>query len=220
MLGIEFDTAEHAEEVQWACFERGLLVLECGKSSVRMSPALTVSEAEMATALRIFGEAVAAVAGHEAEVLEPRSPRPARSTRSRQPADASDDARPRGDKLASMSTSKVATMRDAIADLVRDGDTRRDRGLHPPHLVRGRPRDHPPAPPRPDPRPPDAGPHLRPDDRGRRRPQARLLLARQPRASAGWARSAGASRATSRTSRSRSRSTATSGWSAATRRAP
>ena len=43
MLGIEFDTAEHAEEVQWACFERGLLVLECGKSSVRMSPALTVS---------------------------------------------------------------------------------------------------------------------------------------------------------------------------------
>jgi 4-aminobutyrate aminotransferase len=69
MLGVEFDTAEHAEEVQWACFERGLLVLECGKSSVRMSPALTVSEAEMATALRIFGEAVAKVAGHGAEVL-------------------------------------------------------------------------------------------------------------------------------------------------------
>ena len=33
MIGIEFDTAEHAEEVQWACFERGLLVLECGKTS-------------------------------------------------------------------------------------------------------------------------------------------------------------------------------------------
>jgi len=62
MLGIEFDTADHAEEVQWACFERGLLVLECGKSSVRMSPALTVSEAEMTTALRIFGEAVDDVA--------------------------------------------------------------------------------------------------------------------------------------------------------------
>ena len=60
MLGVEFDTAEHAEAVQWACFERGLLVLECGKSSVRMSPALTVSEAEMTTALRIFAEAVAA----------------------------------------------------------------------------------------------------------------------------------------------------------------
>jgi 4-aminobutyrate aminotransferase len=69
MLGIEFDTPEHAEEVQWACFERGLLVLECGKSAVRMSPALTVSEAEMATALRIFGESVAAVAGDGLEIL-------------------------------------------------------------------------------------------------------------------------------------------------------
>jgi 4-aminobutyrate aminotransferase len=69
MLGIEFDTPEHAEEVQWACFELGLLVLECGKSSVRMSPALTVSEAEMTTALRLFGQAVARVAGHEPEVL-------------------------------------------------------------------------------------------------------------------------------------------------------
>jgi len=63
MLGIEFDTADHAEEVQWAAFQRGLLVLECGKSSVRLSPALVVSEGEMATALRIFAEAVAAVAG-------------------------------------------------------------------------------------------------------------------------------------------------------------
>jgi 4-aminobutyrate aminotransferase len=69
MIGIEFDTPEHAEEVQFACFERGLLVLECGVSSVRMSPPLTVSEAEMATALRIFGRAVARVAGHEEEVL-------------------------------------------------------------------------------------------------------------------------------------------------------
>jgi 4-aminobutyrate aminotransferase len=70
MLGIEFDTAEHAEEVQWACFERGLLILECGKSSVRMSPALTVTEEEMATGLEIFARAVAMVAGHEEEILE------------------------------------------------------------------------------------------------------------------------------------------------------
>jgi 4-aminobutyrate aminotransferase len=67
MIGVEFDTAQHAEEVQWAAFQRGLLVLECGKSSVRMSPALTVTEAEMATALRIFGESVAEVAGESAE---------------------------------------------------------------------------------------------------------------------------------------------------------
>ena len=70
MLGVEFDTAEHAEAVQWACFERGLLVLECGKSSVRMSPALIVSEDEMTTALRIFGESVAAVAGGGRSILD------------------------------------------------------------------------------------------------------------------------------------------------------
>jgi 4-aminobutyrate aminotransferase len=63
MIGIELDTAAHADEVQWACFQRGLLILKCGKSSVRMSPALTVSEDEMATALRIFGESVTEVAG-------------------------------------------------------------------------------------------------------------------------------------------------------------
>jgi 4-aminobutyrate aminotransferase len=62
MIGVEFDTAEHAEEVQWAAFQRGLLVLECGKRSVRLSPALTVNEAEMATALQIFGDAIAEVA--------------------------------------------------------------------------------------------------------------------------------------------------------------
>ena len=66
MIGVEFDSAAHAEEVQWACFQRGLLVLECGKSSVRMSPALTVSLDEMATALRIFGEAVMDVAARGA----------------------------------------------------------------------------------------------------------------------------------------------------------
>jgi 4-aminobutyrate aminotransferase len=66
MLGVEFDTAEHAAAVQWAAFERGLLVLESGKSSVRMSPPLTVSEAEMATALAIFTDAIGAVAGRVA----------------------------------------------------------------------------------------------------------------------------------------------------------
>ena len=63
MIGIEFDSVARAEAVQWACFQRGLLILECGKSSVRMSPALTVTAEEMSIALRIFGEAVADVAG-------------------------------------------------------------------------------------------------------------------------------------------------------------
>ncbi|MEX1168951.1 MAG: hypothetical protein WEE50_02290, partial [Chloroflexota bacterium] len=64
------DTPAHAEEVQWEAFQKGLLVLECGKSSVRMSPALTVSEAEMSTGLRIFAEAVAAVAVDRGAILE------------------------------------------------------------------------------------------------------------------------------------------------------
>jgi 4-aminobutyrate aminotransferase len=62
MLGVEFDTPERAEAVQWAAFQRGLLVLECGIKTVRLCPPLIVSEPEMATALRIFGEAIAAAA--------------------------------------------------------------------------------------------------------------------------------------------------------------
>ena len=64
---------------------------------------------------------------------------------------------------------KVATMRDAIADLVRDGDTVAIEGFT--HLIgfSRRPRDHPPAQARPDARPDDPRRDLRPDDRGRRR---------------------------------------------------
>ncbi|MFN8619161.1 MAG: aminotransferase class III-fold pyridoxal phosphate-dependent enzyme [Chloroflexota bacterium] len=70
MLGVELDTATHAEEVQWACFTRGLLVLECGRSALRMAPPLVVSEAEVATAVRILGEALASVWGDRGPVLE------------------------------------------------------------------------------------------------------------------------------------------------------
>ena len=62
MLGVEFDSPEHAEMVQFAAFERGLLVLECGKQTVRLCPPLVVSTEEMATGLRLFGEAIGDVA--------------------------------------------------------------------------------------------------------------------------------------------------------------
>ena len=81
---------------------------------VRMSPALTVGEAEIddrAADLRRGG-------GRGGRPRPSRSAEPARST-ARGPAAA---ARRPGDD-AGVSTSKVATMRDAIADLVRDGDT-------------------------------------------------------------------------------------------------
>jgi 4-aminobutyrate aminotransferase len=68
MIGIEFDTPDHAEEVQWAAFQRGLLVLECGRSSVRLTPALTLTRDEMATGLEIFAQAVASVATESAQV--------------------------------------------------------------------------------------------------------------------------------------------------------
>jgi 4-aminobutyrate aminotransferase len=68
MIGIELADPRLAEEVQWACFQRGLLVLECGVQTVRMCPPLVVSATEMETAIRLFGEAVAEVAAHPAEV--------------------------------------------------------------------------------------------------------------------------------------------------------
>jgi len=63
MIGIEFDGPETANAVQEECFQRGLLVLTAGERVVRMSPALTITEQEAAAGLRIFGEAVARVAG-------------------------------------------------------------------------------------------------------------------------------------------------------------
>jgi 4-aminobutyrate aminotransferase len=60
MIGIELDTPERAERVEWGCFERGLLVLQAGKSCVRLSPPLIVTADEVDIAVRVFGEAVAA----------------------------------------------------------------------------------------------------------------------------------------------------------------
>ena len=134
MLGIEFDTAEHAEEVQWACFERGLLVLECGKSSVRMSPALTVSEAEMTTALRIFGEAVDDVASRGGAIA-----------REAALAGAMHEARSAADRRTAAGRRYCpGEHQQGRHDARRDRRPRprrrhrRDRGLHPPHL-RSRP---------------------------------------------------------------------------------
>jgi 4-aminobutyrate aminotransferase len=68
MIGVEFAAPELAEAVQWACFERGLLVLECGVQTVRLCPPLVASASDVDTAVRIFGEAVGAVAANPAGV--------------------------------------------------------------------------------------------------------------------------------------------------------
>jgi 4-aminobutyrate aminotransferase len=66
MIGIRFDSGLTADAVQLQAFERGLLVLEAGDDCIRLSPPLVVSESEVATAIRIFSEAVAHVAAHRA----------------------------------------------------------------------------------------------------------------------------------------------------------
>ena len=62
MIGVEFRTGEQAAAVQQLAFEHGLLVLECGESTIRMSPPLVITLEQAYTALRIFGDSVAAVA--------------------------------------------------------------------------------------------------------------------------------------------------------------
>ncbi len=63
MIGVEFVRPDQAESVQQAAFERGLLVLECGERTIRMSPPLVITEEQARTGLRVLGEAMAAVAG-------------------------------------------------------------------------------------------------------------------------------------------------------------
>jgi 4-aminobutyrate aminotransferase len=67
MVGIQFDSGTTAHAVEMQAFDRGLLVLGAGEDCVRMSPPLVVSEAEAATAIRIFSEAVEHVARHRVE---------------------------------------------------------------------------------------------------------------------------------------------------------
>jgi 4-aminobutyrate aminotransferase len=68
MIGVEFASPQLAEDVQWASFQRGLLVLECGKQTVRLCPPLVASASDVETAIRIFSEAVADAAAHPYEV--------------------------------------------------------------------------------------------------------------------------------------------------------
>jgi len=68
MVGVEFANPDLAEEVQWACFTRGLLVLECGRQTVRLCPPLIATADDIATALRIFSEAVDTVVAHPREI--------------------------------------------------------------------------------------------------------------------------------------------------------
>jgi 4-aminobutyrate aminotransferase len=62
MVGVEFDSHEHAAAAEWASFQRGVLVLEAGMTVVRLAPPLVITAEEVAIGVKLFGEAVAEVA--------------------------------------------------------------------------------------------------------------------------------------------------------------
>ncbi|HEX9788961.1 MAG TPA: aminotransferase class III-fold pyridoxal phosphate-dependent enzyme, partial [Candidatus Binatia bacterium] len=68
MIGVEFekDDGSHAHDselrdrVMQKCFEKGLLLLNCGESTLRFCPPLIVTAEETTTAVAIFDAAIAA----------------------------------------------------------------------------------------------------------------------------------------------------------------
>jgi 4-aminobutyrate aminotransferase len=66
MIGVEFVldkqtkaiAHDHAENIVQKCFEKGMLMLTCGKSSIRLSPALNIPRDLVDEALVIFEEAI------------------------------------------------------------------------------------------------------------------------------------------------------------------
>ncbi len=66
MLGVEFVTdketlkpnAELRDKVEYACYERGLIILGCGANSIRWSPPLILTKENVDVALEIFEEAI------------------------------------------------------------------------------------------------------------------------------------------------------------------
>jgi 4-aminobutyrate aminotransferase len=61
MIGIELPSHEAALALEDACFRRGLLVLTCGESAVRIAPPLVVTNAQVDTAIAILDDALATV---------------------------------------------------------------------------------------------------------------------------------------------------------------
>lgn len=63
MIGVEFDTHRHAEAVANGCYQKGLLVLECGASTIRLSPPLILTREQAQTAIDVFSAVCREVAG-------------------------------------------------------------------------------------------------------------------------------------------------------------
>ncbi len=63
MIGIEFSAPEMAEKVCNTCYERGLLVLDCGIKSIRMAPPLIITREQADLAVDMFVQVCREVAG-------------------------------------------------------------------------------------------------------------------------------------------------------------
>jgi 4-aminobutyrate aminotransferase len=61
MIGFDLPDHETAVAVEQACFERGLLVLTCGRRGVRLAPPLVVTASQAEIAMSIVQQACAAV---------------------------------------------------------------------------------------------------------------------------------------------------------------
>jgi 4-aminobutyrate aminotransferase len=57
MIGVELASPELAGAVAKLCFERGLLVLECGRKAIRLSPPLIITEAQARASVAVFAQA-------------------------------------------------------------------------------------------------------------------------------------------------------------------
>ena len=64
MIGAEFVTPELRDRIEVACFERGLIILGAGASTIRWSPPLILTKENVDVALEIFDEAIAAADFH------------------------------------------------------------------------------------------------------------------------------------------------------------
>ena len=66
MVGVEFikengdANPELRDKIEMACFNKGLIILGCGDSTIRWSPPLILTKENVDVALEIFGEAIAA----------------------------------------------------------------------------------------------------------------------------------------------------------------
>jgi 4-aminobutyrate aminotransferase len=57
MIGVEFATPEQSDAVASLCFRRGLLVLECGRKAIRLSPPLILTEEQARATADVFAAA-------------------------------------------------------------------------------------------------------------------------------------------------------------------